>query len=35
MLHMGYVDEIIFGREVLSRLPELVREWKTTYDAQR
>lgn len=27
MLHMGYVDEIIFGREVISRLPELVKEW--------
>jgi hypothetical protein len=27
MLHMGYVDEIIFGREVIDRLPELVAEW--------
>lgn len=33
MLHMGYVDEIVFGREVLTRLPELAREWKDTYDA--
>ena len=33
MLHMGYVDEVVFGREVLMRLPELVREWKTSYDA--
>lgn len=33
MLHMGYVDEIVFGREVLARLPELAREWKATYDA--
>ncbi len=32
MLHMGYVDEVVFGREVLTRLPELVLEWKTTYD---
>lgn len=32
MLHMGYVDEVIFGREVLTRLPQLVREWKGTYD---
>jgi hypothetical protein len=27
MLHMGYVDEVLFGREVVSGLPELVREW--------
>jgi len=27
MLHMGYVDEVLFGREVIDRLPELVREW--------
>ena len=33
MLHMGYVDEVVFGREVLTRLPELAREWKSTYDA--
>ena len=33
MLHMGYVDEVVFGREVLTRLPELAREWKASYDA--
>lgn len=33
MLHMGYVDEVIFGREILTRLPVLAGEWKTTYDA--
>lgn len=27
MLHMGLVDEAIFGREVLDRLPSLVTEW--------
>jgi hypothetical protein len=27
MLHMGYVDEVLFGREVLDRVPDLVREW--------
>lgn len=27
MLHMGYVDEVLFGREVVRRLPELVRGW--------
>jgi hypothetical protein len=35
MLHMNYVDEVIFGREVLTRLPELVREWKTLYEVSR
>jgi hypothetical protein len=33
MLHMGYVDEVVFGREVLTHLPELAREWKAAYDA--
>jgi len=27
MLHMGYVDEVLFGREVVDRLPALVRGW--------
>ncbi len=27
MLHMGYVDEVIVGREVITRLPELVPTW--------
>ena len=27
MLHMGYVDEVLFGREVVDRLPVLVPEW--------
>lgn len=27
MLHMGYVDEVLFGAEVLTRLPAIVREW--------
>ncbi|MCL5281000.1 MAG: hypothetical protein M1376_13965 [Planctomycetes bacterium] len=27
LLHMGYVDEVLFGREVVDRLPGLVREW--------
>ena len=30
MLQMGFVDEIIFGREVLTRLPELAQEWKAS-----
>ncbi len=28
MLHMGYLDEVIFGKEVVTRLPVLVTEWK-------
>ncbi len=27
MLHMGYVDEVLFGREVIERIPVLVDEW--------
>ena len=27
ILNMGHVDEILFGREVLTRLPELVTSW--------
>jgi hypothetical protein len=27
MLHMGYVDEVLVGREVIQRLPTLVEEW--------
>ncbi len=26
-LHMGYVDEVLFGKEVVERLPLLVQEW--------
>ncbi len=27
MLHMGYVDEVLFGREVPERMPYLIKEW--------
>lgn len=27
MLHMGYVDEVLFGSEVEKRLPDIVKEW--------
>lgn len=27
MLHMGYVDEVLFGREVVERLPVVVKGW--------
>jgi hypothetical protein len=29
MLNMGYVNEVLFGSEVLERLPSLVAEWAT------
>ena len=34
MLHMGYVDEVIFGREVVTRLPELASGWLAVYREQ-
>ena len=34
MLHMGYIDEVIFGREVVHRLPVLVNEWKQQLSAR-
>ena len=34
MLHMGYVDEVVFGREVLTCLPNLAADWKGKFDAQ-
>jgi len=27
MLHMGYVDEVLFGREVMTEMPRIVAEW--------
>lgn len=27
MMHMGYVDEVLFGYETIERLPSLVSEW--------
>lgn len=32
MLHMGLVDEVLFGREVLDRMPAIAREWKAEFD---
>lgn len=33
MLHMGYVDDVLFGREVLTALPILAAEWRTSRQA--
>lgn len=27
MLHMGYVSEVLFGYEIIERLPEIVKKW--------
>lgn len=35
MLHMGYVDEIVFGREVITRLPVLAHEWKAVHKSNK
>ncbi|MEW6239765.1 MAG: hypothetical protein AB1564_03025 [Chloroflexota bacterium] len=34
MLHMGYLDEVLFGREVIERLPALVNEWVKIYQSK-
>ena len=28
LLHMGYVDEVLFGYEVIERLPDIVARWR-------
>lgn len=35
MLHMGYVDEVLFGYETVERLPEIVKEWVAEYHSRR
>lgn len=30
ILHMGYIDEVLFGKEVITRLPEIIPEWLDT-----
>lgn len=32
MIHMGYVDEVLFGFEVIERLPILVKEWSDEFN---
>lgn len=34
MLHMGYMDEALFGREVVERMPVIVQEWVMTHRAR-
>ena len=35
MLHAGFIDEVLFGREVVDRLPILAQEWKKTLDSKK
>jgi hypothetical protein len=35
MLHMRYVDEILFGREVVERLPVLAKEWMALVEQKK
>ena len=35
MLHMGYVDEILFGREVKERIPIIVKGWVDAANMRR
>lgn len=31
MLHMGYVDEVLFGYEVIEKLPGIAKDWARVY----
>ncbi len=35
MLHMGYIDEVLFGYEVVERLPNIVAEWVKIYQSRQ
>jgi len=35
MLHMGFVDEVLFGYEVVERLPTLVQQWQKLANKER
>lgn len=35
MLHMGYIDEVLFGYEVIEALPGIVKEWIRIKNEQR
>lgn len=35
MLHMGYVDEVLFGTEVLDRMAALARQWVALHKARK
>ena len=33
-MHMGLVDEVLFGKEVLTRIPQLARQWKKKFKSK-
>ncbi|MEI7731751.1 MAG: hypothetical protein WCO56_19420 [Verrucomicrobiota bacterium] len=35
MLHMGYVDEVLFGTEILDRMPKIAQEWVAMHKARK
>lgn len=35
MLHMGFVDEVLFGREVEMKLPAIVKSWVKAYRGRK
>jgi len=35
MLHMGYIDEVLFGYEVVERLPDIVATWVEIYQSRQ
>lgn len=35
MLNMGYVDEVLFGREVVKEMPRIVSEWRKLVKARQ
>lgn len=34
ILHMGFIDDLIVGKEVLSELPKIINEWKSEIKAR-
>jgi hypothetical protein len=34
MLHMGYINEVLFGREVVERLPGIIKGWVEIYQSR-
>ena len=35
MLHMGFITEVLFGKEVVDRIPALVKEWTAQHDKSK
>jgi hypothetical protein len=35
MLHMGYVDEVLFGAEIIDEMPRIVKHWATLYEQRK